>query len=297
VGSYTLDEPYGLPVGVPPPADSAEARTAQEMWGGRVCKSWRDVLASDAPEAELARLRRRVHCAARAVQQLGKPLVCVLSPAIQLGYTTVIKEMLEWEQHAPSRPALTALTCLACACGHVPIMRLLLEKGARADAMNGIFLLTCAAGGRAADEASIRLLLEWAEHAPRADAQNGTALVCAARVGHVPIVRLLLEWAEHAPRADAQNGEALVRAAAEGHVPVVRLLLEWAEHAPRADVRNGEALVRAAGGGHEPVVRLLLDAYPRRTRSDIARAAAAALAVAVWERDPSICASICAMLQ
>ena len=74
--------------------------------------------------------------------------------------------------------------------------------------------------------------------------------------GHVAIARLLLSWPKNAPRADCQEGEALVFAAGVGLEPVVRLLLSWPHRAPRADCQDGEALVRAAERGHEDIVRL-----------------------------------------
>ena len=71
-------------------------------------------------------------------------------------------------------------------------------------------------------------------------------------------MRLLLEWGEHAPRADCQDGEALVIAAVGGHEAAVRLLLGWREHAPRADCQGGRPLLVAIKVG---VVNCLYDAY------------------------------------
>ena len=59
------------------------------------------------------------------------------------------------------------------------------------------------------------------------------------------MIRLLLEWPVDAPRADCQDGEALVMAAFHGHLKVVELLLRWPEHAPRADCQGGRALTVA----------------------------------------------------
>ena len=48
----------------------------------------------------------------------------------------------------------------------------------------------------------------------------------AAAAGHEGVVRLLLRWPQHAPRADCQNGMALIQAARKGFKGVVCLLLE-----------------------------------------------------------------------
>jgi hypothetical protein len=58
-------------------------------------------------------------------------------------------------------------------------------------------------------------------------------------------MRMLLEWPEHAPRADCGDGTALVVAAANGNRRGVVMLLEWPEHAPRADCRDGDAIFYA----------------------------------------------------
>ena len=84
------------------------------------------------------------------------------------------------------------------------------------------------------NEDIVRMLLE-SKYAPRANCQNGRALVIAAARGHEAIVRLLLEWSQHAPRADCQNGEALLQAIVNDHKAIVCLLLKWSKHAPRID--------------------------------------------------------------
>eukprot|EP00955_Chlamydomonas_euryale_P057908 356922-Chlamydomonas_euryale.AAC.3 len=52
----------------------------------------------------------------------------------------------------------------------------------------------------------------------RADSWDGLALVRAAENGRMDAMRLLLEWLEHAPRANIQNRQALTGAACQGRV-------------------------------------------------------------------------------
>ena len=143
----------------------------------------------------------------------------------------------------------------------------------------------------------VRLLLEWKESAPKADVQNGEALVRAAENGHMDVVEMLLEWGHEARqrepeqvsrigidgggdsttsssgsagvtssggggslRADCQDGEALVVAAEYGHEGVVRLLLGWDRHAPRPDCQGGIAMQRAEENGHLGVAAALREA-------------------------------------
>ncbi len=161
----------------------------------------------------------------------------------------------------------TALMKLA-ARGRKDAVKLLLTRpndAPRADCQNGDALVWAAQNGHSD---VVRLLLTWKEHAPRADCRDGDALVWAAAKGRSDVVRLLLSWPANAPRADCRDGEALVWAAWNGHSDVVKLLLTWSKHAPRADCWGGDALVQAADGGHLDVVRLLLGWKEHAPRAD-----------------------------
>ncbi len=140
---------------------------------------------------------------------------------------------------------------------HVDIVQLLLEykeHAPRADCRDGVALVAAAEGGHVD---VVRLLLEWKEHAPRAVCRDEVALFVAVESGHFSVVQHLLSCKEHVPRAECFDGSALSAAAQNGHVDVVRLLLESA-HAPRADCQDGAAAACAAQNGHLDVVRLLL---------------------------------------
>ncbi len=143
--------------------------------------------------------------------------------------------------HGPEEALMRAVHCGSQRIDRLALVRAAL-KTARADCQDGYALIRAAANGH---EDTVRLLLEWREHAPRADCRDGQALISAAMNGHEVVVRLLLEWREHAPRADCQGGDALISAAMGGHEVVVRLLLECREQAPRADCQDGQALISA----------------------------------------------------
>ena len=113
-----------------------------------------------------------------------------------------------------------------------------------------------------------QILLNWKDAAPRADIDDGQALVEAAGGGHAKMVQMLLRRRRNAPRANCQDGEALVAAAGFGHVAVVDALLGAGKHAPRADCQHGQALIEAAGEGHIHVVERLLKHTKSAPRAD-----------------------------
>ncbi|GAX84478.1 hypothetical protein CEUSTIGMA_g11898.t1 [Chlamydomonas eustigma] len=197
---------------------------------------------------------------------LDKDMSIACTDAIRKGATSTVHTLL-------TRRLLTADfgegsgLVIASDTGNVDMVRMLIEwpeHAPRADSQYGKALVFAARNGHLE---IVRLLLEWPEHAPRADCRYGAALVLAAWNGHLDVVRMLLEWPEHAPRADCWGGEALL-SARNGHIDIVCLLLEWPEHAPRADCRDGLVLVCAACYGHLDVVRLLLEWPEHAPRAD-----------------------------
>ena len=82
-------------------------------------------------------------------------------------------------------------------------------------------------------------------------------LLYACRIGRTDMVRLLVESNLNGPRADCQDGEALMIACENGFDQIVRTLLN-APNAPRADCRDGRGMVHACVRGHASVLRILL---------------------------------------
>ena len=66
-------------------------------------------------------------------------------------------------------------------------------------------------------------------------------MICSrppVRGGHLSTLRLLMEWKDHPPRADCREVEALVQAAEEDKLPAVRMLLKWTDSAPKVNIRD-----------------------------------------------------------
>ena len=161
---------------------------------------------------------------------------------------------------------------------HIAAMQLLLEwpeHAPKADCMSGEALVQAAEHGHVA---AMQLLLGWGMDAPTADCQYGMALVAAARGGSEAAVRLLLGQESNPARADCQACRALAVAAGAGNEVMVRLLLEPREHAPRPDGLEGEALAAAAAKGHEGVLQLLLSWMQHSPQSELQNGRALAAA-------------------
>ena len=111
--------------------------------------------------------------------------------------------------------------------GHVQVMELLLEAGAKTDepevARGQTPMFTAAQKGHLA---AVRFLAEVGATKDRADRNGATPLSIAAKTGYLDIVRFLVENTADKNQA-TNNGETpLLLAARRGHLDIVRFLVE-----------------------------------------------------------------------
>ncbi|CAK8994192.1 unnamed protein product [Durusdinium trenchii] len=178
---------------------------------------------------------------------------------------------IEWLLQKPLDPNRDGLV-LAASCGHLEVVRLLLEAGVDKDAADtdGWTALHIAAENGHSEV--VRLLLEAGADKDAADIHfNGwTALHFSARNGHLEVARLLLEARADKDAATADGLTALHIAAREGYsaLKVVRLLCEAGADKDAADIGGSTALHFAARNGHLEVVRLLLEAGADKDAAD-----------------------------
>jgi len=146
---------------------------------------------------------------------------------------------------------------------HKPVCKTL--GAARESAVSS---LACAA--QDGDLAAATKLLETG-NANKAAADGRTALIMAAKSGHLDLVAALLEAGAKVNRTIAFLGRSttpLVLAAGDGHLSVVNALLEAGaeiENAPDAGVTP---LHVAAQGGHVAMVKVLLEAGADANKAD-----------------------------
>ena len=105
-------------------------------------------------------------------------------------------------------------------------------------------------------------------HLDEVDAEDETALVVAAKFGHVDCIALLLEAGAAKTAATDDGTTALHFAALVGRLEVVQMLLEVGFDKDATNHRGSTPLLFAATSGHLEVVRLLLESGAATDVSD-----------------------------
>lgn len=145
--------------------------------------------------------------------------------------------------------------------GHVGIVQVLVEHGARANSRQDAALQLAARQGHLE---VVKYLLELPQTCGvYPGRRDSAALRQAARGGHVEVVRCLLSLPfQRGVKVYARNNAPLRRAARHGHAGVVQLLVELPfSRGVEVNAVNNQALRRAAENGHTAVVDLLVAQY------------------------------------
>lgn len=137
-------------------------------------------------------------------------------------------------------------------------VRLLMERGANPNAVDYMFRDTPIIGASAGVTEE---LLEHGADINAVDANQDTALTCAAFNGETDVVRILLEHGANIDAADQDKRTALLDGVYKGSPDLVRLLLEHGADTEARDSKGDTALLMAAGDYHisSEMVRLLLE--------------------------------------
>lgn len=140
----------------------------------------------------------------------------------EIAITTTVKAV----DQRPDNQRQTSALFEASSCGHVDIVKLLLENGAMVDRRNG--------------------------------GDGETALLPASRNGYEQIVRVLLENGADVDKKAVNGDSALHQASHMGHEQIVDLLLKHRANVDPTNARGSSPLHEASDNGYEQIVNLLL---------------------------------------
>ncbi|MFO1506932.1 MAG: ankyrin repeat domain-containing protein [Lysobacterales bacterium] len=158
----------------------------------------------------------------------------------------------------------------ACANANWELARYLLGRGARPEVEGAQPALLLAAGVPDDDPAGVALLLKKKARVDAVGRLGRTALLTAARAGHVAIAQALLHAGAGPDLADAAGTTPLMDAARAGSAEVVRALGARKADVELADSHGRSALLIAcqAAHGSEDTVRALLALGAERQHAD-----------------------------
>ncbi|KAI9745824.1 MAG: hypothetical protein M1818_000505 [Claussenomyces sp. TS43310] len=147
----------------------------------------------------------------------------------------------------------------ACYHGHDTIVKLLLDRGADANAPNASGQMPLHIGAKQGHRGVVKLLLQSRADVFVKDHAGQTPLHLAARNGHRAVAAMLLDRGININAGNRHGQTALHLAAKNGHVSVVRLLVDRGVKISIRSRAGLTALHQAAENGWEGVVRLLLE--------------------------------------
>lgn len=210
-------------------------------------------------------------CAAKNELTGYLPQADILARSIRKGEKRAFQKDLTAELASSRTKENIPLTVLAAACGEKEILKLLLEKGAFADARDGRNNTALhVAAGREKDFDIVKLLLENGADKDAAGYYGKTPLMEAGRCGNIKAFTLLLKKGADVNKKDALGRTPLmyVCMGAKEQVQMVKLLLEKGALPDEADKQGKWAVVFASERKYTESAKLLLEKYPSFTLED-----------------------------
>jgi ankyrin repeat protein len=175
----------------------------------------------------------------------------------------------------------------ACRAANWPLVKFLLEHGAKPAPADGEPALVAAAGIADDDVEGVKLLLKHRAAVNAVDARQRHALLGAAAEGHEQIARALCAAGANVNLVDCHGSSALMEAARAGAGGIVQLLAEAKADAGLRDSHGRDALTLACQSprAHGETVRALLalGAEPNTAGSDGRSALDHAAAAGRWD--------------
>jgi ankyrin repeat protein len=183
----------------------------------------------------------------------------VLDLAVECGHIDILKLLLDHGANVGARDKNGwTVFHFAAQKGYVEIVRLLLDRGSTIDACNDHQWTALHGATRNGHVQVVQLLLDRGAMIDARANNKWTALLLAAHMGHVQIVHILLERKAAVDARHTNEWTALHFAAQYGHFQIASILLARGA-AINAYAKGWTALHHAAWNGHIQVVQLLLD--------------------------------------
>lgn len=246
----------------------------------------------------LAATRESLHGRADAVMTLlangASPLVCdgeghTALHGAALSEEPVVAAMLldaDVPINGLNRSGVSALA-MACRAANWPLVKFLLERGAKPNPATGEPALVAAAGIADDDPHGVRMLLKQRTAINATDQRLRSALMTAAAEGHEQIARALCAAGADVNLVDRHGATALMEASRAGAVGIVQLLAESTADARIRDQHGRDALTLACQSphAHADTVRALiaLGGDPRAVDPDGRSALDHAAAAGRWD--------------
>ena len=188
--------------------------------------------------------------------------------ACRFGLVSLMEDLKNWSNtdwNQRNNEGTTALY-LAAEYGHLAVVQMLLNKGAKVNDQSEYGTALHAASRAGHNNIVLHLLRNDADLEAK-DKTGSTSLFHAAQFGHKQAVQLLLEKGANV-QARGLDGSALHIASGEGYIEIVRILLKEGSSLETVDVRGDIALIAAVAAGKVMSVRLLLEAGANARTTD-----------------------------
>ncbi|KAJ7444224.1 ankyrin repeat domain-containing protein [Mycena latifolia] len=154
---------------------------------------------------------------------------------------------------------MDAALCAASSNGHIHLVQLLIDAGAKINAQDDYYGDPLAAASENGHEPVVKLLIKKGADVNAQGGNYGNALQAASLNGHESVVQLLIEKGADVNAQGGDYGNALRAASWHGHESVVQLLIEKGADVNAQGGRFGNALQAASQNAHKSVVQLLIE--------------------------------------
>ncbi|KAJ7476772.1 hypothetical protein FB451DRAFT_1461160 [Mycena latifolia] len=177
-----------------------------------------------------------------------------ISAACDLGVT--MRQLLA-QGVAPEK--MDAALCAASSNGHIHLVQLLIDAGAKINSQEDYYGHPLAAASENGHEPVVQLFIQKGADVNAQGGIYGNALQAASLNGHDSVVQLLIENGVDVNAQGGQYGNALQAASVNGHELVVQLLIKKGAHVNAQGGKCGNAIQAASVHGNKSVVQLLIE--------------------------------------